>query len=110
MIFIAAEDGARYTPQGHDRAVTSRVIIQKTVDIHVTTFPAGTGMAEESHEGFNHLFYVLCGEMQVLQGGKLLQTLKKDDAVLIPVGEKHEIRNASSEEMTFLAINYSEKE
>lgn len=71
------------------------------MDIHVTTFPAGAGMAEEVHADFTHLFFVLSGQMEVIQGGKILKTLQAEDAVLIPAGERHEIRNISSEEMTF---------
>ena len=108
MKFIPASEGRCFTPAGHDKTVTSRLIYKNAVDIHVTTFPAGAGMAEEVHADFTHLFFVLSGQMEVIQGGKILKTLQAEDAVLIPAGERHEILNISSEEMTFLAMNFTE--
>ena len=108
MKFIPASEGRCFTPAGHDKTVTSRLSYKNAVDIHVTTFPAGAGMAEEVHADFTHLFFVLSGQMEVIQGGKILKTLQAEDAVLIPAGERHEIRNISSEEMTFLAMNFTE--
>mgnify|MGYP000074480520 CR=1 FL=1 len=81
MKFIPASEGRCFTPAGHDKTVTSRLIYKNTVDIHVTTFPAGAGMAEEVHADFTHLFFVLSGQMEVIQGGKILKTLQAEDAV-----------------------------
>ena len=58
MKFIPASEGRCFTPAGHDKTVTSRLIYKNAVDIHVTTFPAGAGMAEEVHADFTHLFFV----------------------------------------------------
>ena len=83
MKFIPASEGRCFTPDGHDKTVTSRLIYKNAVDIHVTTFPAGAGMAEEVHADFTHLFFVLSGQMEVIQGGKILKTLQAEDAVLL---------------------------
>ena len=106
MKFIAAGEGKAYTPDGHDASVTSRIIYKEAVDVHTTSFPAGAGMAEEVHADKSHVFYVLKGRMDVFQDGKLLKNLKKDEAVVIPAGEPHEIRNGTAEEMVFLAITF----
>lgn len=108
MNFITDSAGRCYTPTGHDNSVLSRLIYKNGVDVHVTTFPPGAGMAEEVHETFNHLFFVLSGKMEVFQNGTLLKMLHAEDAVLIQAGEFHEIRNESEETLVFLAINFTE--
>ena len=106
MIFVAAKEGKSYTPEGHDESVTSHVIYKDIIDVHTTSFPPGAGMEEEVHEDKNHVFYVLKGTMEVLQDNTLLRVLQKGDAVFIPAGEFHEIRNTQTEEMTFLAVTF----
>lgn len=108
MQFILKDQGKTYTPEGHDAEVVSRSIYKNVLDIHVTTFPPGAGMQQEVHEKESHVFMVLEGEMEVLQDGNLLQVLKKDDAVCIPAGEWHEIRNVSDSKAVFLAITFPE--
>ena len=105
---IAYQDGGRYTPAGHDAAVTSRSVYREAVDVHVTTFPPGSGMQEEIHQAQAHVFYVLRGRMEVLQHGALLWTLGPDDAVVIHAGEAHEIRNSGEADAVFLAITFNE--
>lgn len=105
---IKYNEGAFYTPPGHDASVTSRSIYKQALDVHVTTFPAGSGMEEEVHETKGHVFYVLQGHMEVLQHGELLDVLGPDDAVVIHAGELHEIRNRSEENVVFLAITFNE--
>lgn len=108
MNFITDSEGRCYTPTGHDKSVTSRLIYKNEVDVHVTTFPPGAGMAEEVHEAFSHLFFVLSGQMEVFQNGTRIKTLCAEDAVLIQAGEYHEIRNESEETLMFLAMNFTE--
>ena len=106
MKFIMADEGHTYTPAGHDAEVVSRSIYKGNVDIHVTTFPPGAGMEEEVHENLNHVFLMLEGCMEILAQGKVLKTLKKDDAVYIPAGELHEVRNRTKSNVQFLAITF----
>lgn len=105
---IKFNEGAFYTPPGHDASVTSRSIYKQALDVHVTTFPPNSGMKEEVHETKAHVFYVLQGQMEVLQHGKLLDVLGADDAVVIHAGEVHEIRNQGEESVVFLAITFNE--
>lgn len=106
MKFIMAEEGKIYTPDGHDASVMSRSIFKDVVDIHVTSFPAGAGMEEELHEDLSHVFLMLKGSMEVLQKGELIKRMKVSDAVYIPAGELHEIRNKEEEEAVFLAVTF----
>lgn len=108
MKFITADSGICYTPAGHDAEVISRSIYKAALDIHETTFPAGAGMEEEVHEHASHVFLVLEGELEVLQNQKLLKALYRGDAVYIPAGEWHEIRNHTEEKAVFLAITFAE--
>lgn len=70
MKFIPASEGRCFTPAGHDKTVTSRLIYKNAVDIHGDDISAGAGMAEEVHADFTHLFFVLSGQMEVIQGGQ----------------------------------------
>lgn len=106
---IKQNEGASYTPAGHDASVTSRSIYKDMVDVHVTTFPPASGMEEETHENKGHVFYVLQGRMEVLQQGKTVDILGANDAVVIHAGEAHEIRNKSEENVVFLAITFKEE-
>lgn len=108
MKFIMANDGASYTPAGHDADVVSRSIYKDKLDIHSTTFPAGAGMEEEVHEHASHVFLIFEGELEVLQNKQLLKVLKTGDAVYIPAGEWHEIKNSTDQKAVFLAITFPE--
>lgn len=108
MDFIMAGKGNRFTPDGHDRAVCSRQIYKNAVDVHVTTFPGGTGMNEERHKGTSHVFYMLEGELSVLQHGILQKKIYAGDAVYIAAGEIHEMRNETKEDAVFLAVTFPE--
>ena len=109
MQFILKDQGKSYTPSGHDAEVVSRSIYKKALDIHETTFPPKAGMRQEIHEHESHVFVVLEGEMDVLQDNTLIQVLNKNDAVYIPAGERHEIRNVSDSNLVFLAITFPEE-
>lgn len=106
MRIIRESDGGRYVPSGHSETVVSRSIYDDSLDVHQTTFPVGSSMAEEVHENRTHVFYVLEGLMQVLQGGNELGVLGTGDSVVIPAGECHEIANAGDGEMSFLAMTF----
>lgn len=108
MKFVMSDEGKCYTPEGHDKEVFSRIIYKDVIDIHITTFPGGTGMEEEVHEKINHVFYMLKGKMEVMQHKKVLRELCEGDAVYIPAGEAHEIRNCSEVDAVFLAANFEE--
>ncbi len=106
MNIIPKDQGNQYTPEGHDATVYSRSIVKECADIHVTTFPAGAGMAEEVHPEHTHLFYILEGCMTVLHDGSEIARLTPNDSLHIPAGEPHEIRNDTDSNMVFLAITY----
>ena len=108
MKIIKGDMGGRYTPPGHDQNVESRSIIKTDTDIHVTTFPPQAGMEEEIHPGHAQVFYVLSGCMSVRQGGMEIGRLKEGDAVYIPAGDPHEVKNDTGEGLIFLAVTYPE--
>ena len=108
MEHIRFNEGTCYTPLGHDASVTSRSIYKNGVDIHATTFPPNSGMKEEVHETKAHVFYVLQGQIEVLQHGKIVDVLDVDDAIVIHAGEVHEIRNKREMSAIFLAITFDE--
>lgn len=108
MKFIAGNTGGYYTPPGHDGNVKSCPILKTNIDIHVTTFPPGAGMEQEIHPAHAQVFFILDGCMSIRQDGVELQRLSKGDAVYIPAGDPHEVRNHTGENLTFLAITFPE--
>lgn len=109
MTIIGKAQGARYTPPGHDAGVTSRSILKTATDVHVTTFPPQTGMEEETHPQHAHVFFVLEGCLTVLQGGAAQGRLCPGDAVHIPAGDAHEIKNEGPCAATFLAVTFPQQ-
>lgn len=109
MKFMMKNEGGQYTPPGHDVNVVSRSVFKGGVDVHVTAFPPRAGMAQETHPAHAHVFFLLEGCMSVLRDGILLRQLSEGDAVYIPAGEAHEIKNGTQEPMTFLAITFPEQ-
>ena len=98
MTIRRSDEGELYTPPGHDAAVVSRKLFNpKTgcpkVDVHVTSFAPGTGMDEEVHEFSDHVIYMLSGSLEVLQSGRAIGVLNAGDAIHIPAGERHLVRN-----------------
>jgi len=104
--FVRKDDGSTYIPEGHSSTVTSRGIFKEALDIHQTTFPPHSSMKEEVHPKSTHVFYILEGAMQVLQGGEDLGTLEAGDSVIIPAGEYHEVANVGEGDLSFLAITF----
>ncbi len=108
---IKANEGMKYTPSGHDLTVESRVLVKPQtangiIDFHVTTFKPGDGMANEVHEGFDHLFYVLKGCIEVKSNGEHIAFLNADDSVYIPAGDYHQILNGGTCDGIFLAVTF----
>jgi len=108
--FVLKEEGKKYIPVGHDESVFSRSLFKDgcDIDMHVTTFPKGAGMKEEVHPLYGHIFYVLDGTISVLQNNEVLKKLQKDDAVYIPAGEYHEIKNETEMNASFIVITFSQ--
>ncbi len=108
MKFVTKDEGKKYIPAGHDESVFSRSLFKGDgdMDVHVTTFPKGAGMKEEVHPQDAHIFYVLDGTVSVLQNNEVLKKLQKDDAVYIPAGEYHEIRNETEKDASFIVITF----
>lgn len=108
MKFLSSNEGKKYNPVGHDESVSSRSLFKGSgdIDMHVTTFPKGAGMKEEVHPQNGHIFYVLDGTISVLQNNEVLKKLQKDDAVYIPAGEYHEIKNETEKNASFIAITF----
>ena len=103
---VKNDDGGRYIPKGHSSTVISRGIFKDALDIHQTTFPPNSSMEEEVHPESTHVFYILEGSMQVLQGGESIGILEVGDSVIIPAGDFHEVVNAGEEDLSFLAITF----
>lgn len=109
MKFVRKVEGELYTPAGHDATVNSRKLFNPQngcpkVDVHITTFAPGAGMSEEVHEDSDHIFYVLSGSLTIYQQGNLVGTIGEGEAVHIPAGERHEVRNIDNVDGVFIAI------
>lgn len=109
MVIMRSSEGELYTPGGHDETVVSRKLFNPSngcskLDAHITTFAAGAGMGEEVHEVSDHVFYLLSGSLELLGGGGLIGRLGAGDAVFIPAGEAHQLRNPGPNDGIFLAI------
>lgn len=111
MTVIRSHEGDVYTPEGHDATVRSRSLLKVKagsglLDCHVTSFGPGDGMAEEVHEGKDHLFFVLEGQIELLSEGKIIAVLDCNDSVYIPAGEKHQVANPLSCRSSFIAVTF----
>ncbi len=109
MTIIKAGKGELYTPAGHDSTVVSRKLFNPTngspeLDVHVTVFSPGAGMDEESHESSAHVFYMVSGRLELLAAGNVVGSLELGDAVHIPAGEVHQLRNPGPGDGIFIAI------
>lgn len=109
MTIVRSDAGGTYTPPGHDASVSSRKLFNPSngcdrLDTHVTTFAPGAGMAEETHESSDHVFYMLAGELELFRGGSAAGVLRSGDAVHIPAGEPHRLRNPGPADAVFLAV------
>lgn len=109
MTIVRSAEGGLYTPPGHDDSVRSRKLFNPSngcpkLDAHVTTFAAGAGMDEETHEAADHVFYLLAGELELFRAGRIVGSLRAGDAVHIPAGEPHRLRNPGGADAAFLAV------
>jgi quercetin dioxygenase-like cupin family protein len=109
MKIVRNNQGARYVPPGHDEAVTARKLFDpgngcRKVDVHITTFAPGAGMAEETHADSDHILYLMKGKLEVRQGGKSVVMLEEGDAIHIPAGEAHQMVNPTREAGTFFVV------
>jgi len=109
MKVVKKGSGDKYTPPGHDAAVTSVKMFDpqrgsSKVDVHMTTFAAGSGMEEEIHPFSDHVLYMLSGTLEIRQGNKTVAVISEGDAIHIPAGEPHQSVNATGEPATFVAV------
>ncbi len=109
MTIVRSDAGGTYTPPGHDASVRSRKLFNPSngcpkLDAHVTTFAPGAGMEEEIHEGSDHVFFMVQGELEVFRGAEAAGTIGPGYAVHIPAGEPHRLRNAGPSDAVFLAV------
>jgi quercetin dioxygenase-like cupin family protein len=74
------------------------------VDVHITTFAAGSGMEEETHPDSDHVLYMLSGTLDVRQGRKTAAVISAGDAIHIPAGEPHQSVNTQKEPAVFIAV------
>ena len=109
MRVVKKGNGEKYVPPGHDDAVTGVKLFNPErgspkVDVHVTTFAAGTTMVEEVHPASDHVLYILNGSLEVRQGGKVFSVLSEGDALHVPAGDPHQMANTSSSGTTLLVV------
>tara|TARA_R110002051_G_scaffold54532_1_gene101958 strand:- start:132 stop:575 length:444 start_codon:yes stop_codon:yes gene_type:complete len=67
------------------------------------TAPPGLGAPPHLHDEDAEAFYILSGELTVETQGKTV-TLRPGDMCALPAGVEHAFRNASHEEVRFLAV------
>jgi quercetin dioxygenase-like cupin family protein len=87
----------------HDLSVSGREAIQVRVD-----FPPGAAAAKHSHPG-EELVYVIEGELAYELGGKPPITVKAGEALFIPYGTPHAVKNVGSGNAAELATYIVEK-
>lgn len=109
MRIVRKSEGTLYTPPGHDAEVSSRKLFNPEagcmkMDVHVTTFAPGAGMDEESHQDSDHVFFMLAGALELVRAGEPAGSLQAGDAVFIPAGELHQLRNPGNADAVFLAV------
>ena len=54
--------------------------------------------------------YLLKGKLEVCQGGKVVATVEEGDALRIPAGELHQVRNPGPRRRDFLRCDHSSRE
>jgi len=109
MRVVKKGSGEKYVPPGHDEAVTAIKMFDPQrgspkVDVHITTFAAGSGMEEETHPDSDHVLYMMSGTLEVRQGEKTVAVITEGDAIHIPAGEPHQSVNTTGEPATFIAV------
>ena len=109
MRVVKKGSGDKYTPPGHDAAVTAIKLFDPErgspkVDVHITTFAAKSGMEEEVHPDSDHVLYMLRGTLEVRQGQKTVAVISEGDTIHIPAGERHQTVNTTGEPATFVAV------
>src|SRR5829696_9559377 len=87
----------------HDLSVPGREVIQVRVD-----FAPGVGFPPHSHPG-EEIAYVIEGLLEYQLEGKPPVTLKAGEALFIPAGTHHEVKNAGSGNAAELATYIVEK-
>lgn len=68
-----------------------------------TVLPAGSSIGEHRHEGEFEIYYVLSGEVEVLDGG-VWQTMHSGDTHVCANGESHAVKNSGNESAEVLML------
>ena len=89
--------------QKHDLSVPGREVIQVRVD-----FAPGAAFPKHTHPG-EEIVYVTDGSLEYQIEGKPTSTVKGGQAVFIPAGTVHAVRNASNSTASELATYVVEK-
>jgi|GEM_PF-1689110 mannose-6-phosphate isomerase-like protein (cupin superfamily) len=77
----------------------------RNVEIAMCIFAPGEIGQLHYHKNMEEIYFVLEGEGEIVLNG-ISHTVKTEDAVAIPAGTKHQIRNTSQEKsLRFVAVN-----
>jgi len=107
-------DAFSYTPAGHEDprspGVVKKVLLERGMlqDGHIqmvnwASLGVGKKFAPHYHETMQEFFILVQGTAQMAVGAETA-TMRRGDLVVIDPGEIHQMRNAGSEDVEYLAI------
>jgi mannose-6-phosphate isomerase-like protein (cupin superfamily) len=106
---VKFSETAEYEPAGH-HGVINRLLAGigrggiDTVSVWHGSLAPGAGSDLHVHEGSTQIYIGLTG-LLVVTNGATAMPLEPGDAVIVPVGERHDIHNQSDEEATLLVVS-----
>jgi mannose-6-phosphate isomerase-like protein (cupin superfamily) len=75
----------------------------KNLQLVLMTLPPGEEIGEEVHEDRDQFFRIEAGSGEVLIDGHT-QAIKDDDAIIVPAGARHNVRNTGAEPLKLYTL------
>ncbi|HZG47257.1 MAG TPA: cupin domain-containing protein [Allosphingosinicella sp.] len=75
----------------------------KNLQLVLMTIPPGEEIGEEVHEDRDQFFRIEAGSGEVLIDGQT-HGIKDDDAIIVPAGARHNVRNNGDEPLRFYTL------
>lgn len=85
-----------------DILLTPSEMLDKAYMFNVITLPVGSRIKEHAHQPDAEIYYILEGEVEVTDNGRV-ETLHAGDVVFTAEGGTHSVYNGSNREARFLA-------
>jgi len=81
-----------------------RLLNREDLSVTQERMPAGTSETRHYHHRARQLFFVLDGRLEIELGGEVF-ALARTDALEVPPGQPHQVRNVSDAAAWFLVVS-----